>query len=185
MNKGIQNKMKDFLQDQFLQLCPVTKEVKGQSTNTLIPVYKVQLQDVTFVVPLDNSELRNCIDYAFKILDLFEDLYSSGLTQDKCTEISKSIEIKTFESLRAFHFFEHEEIASKADIISLSNEIATFRRIGGAYWMLQKGPMFYNMLYSVLTVIMDNFSDENLYLQCAFMIFRTILYLHDFPEQKE
>lgn len=108
------------------------------------------------------------------------ELQNNGLSNEKCIEISNSIDIKIAESLRAFHFFDLEEIKSKSDIISLANEIAAFRKIGGAYWLIQKGPMFYNMLFSVLTVILEDFSDENRYIKCAFMLFRTILYLHDY-----
>lgn len=182
MNIELQNEMKDFLQEQFIKLCPVVKEIKDDNTNTLIPLYKVQLQDITFEVLLENKELKACIEYTFKILDLFEDLYKTGLTYEKCMEISNSIEPKILKSLKEFYFFDHAEIKSKADIISLANEISTSRRIGGAYWIILKGPIFYKMLFSVLTVILKNFSDKNLYIKCAFMLFRSILYLHDYSE---
>lgn len=185
MDIELQNEIKEFLQEQFLELFPVIKELEDKTTNTVIPVYRIQLQEISFVVPLDNTELKTCIDYTFEVLDLFEALYKAQITYEKCMEISNSIEIPIVESLRAYHFFNHKEIKSKADIISLFNEIASFRRIGGAYWLLLKAPMFYNMLFSVLTVILKDFSDENLYIKCAFMIFRTILYLHDYKEKKE
>lgn len=182
MNIERQNEMKTFLQEQFFKLCPIIKELEDVTTKKRIPVYKIQLQEITFVVPLDNIESETCINYSFKILDLFEDLYNAGLTNEKCMKITNSIELEKAEPLKSFYFFKNEEIKSNADIISLANEIAGFRKIGGAYWILLKAPVFYDMLFSVLTVILKDFSDENLYIKCAFMLFRSILYLHDYSE---
>lgn len=182
MDVETQNELKEFLQREFLRLCPVIKEVEDSSNNTLFPVYKVQLQEISFLVPLDNVELKTCIDYAVKIMNLFEELSKAGITIKKCLEISNSIKNNTLKHLKAYYFFNHEEIKSKIDIISLAQEISEFRRNGGAYWMLEKGPMFYEVLFSVLTVILEDFSDINRYIECVYMVFRTILYLHDYSE---
>ena len=55
------------------------------------------------------------------------------------------------------------------------HKVANMRRVGGAYWMLLSRPGLISAIYAVYDRIVDNFDDENIYIQSIYFLLRAIM----------
>lgn len=144
--------------------------------------YDVILQNIQFRTYMSHEELEQAATYAVDILEEMKSINNKGVNRIKFEEIKENADKKInskdgklgpiWQDIEVMH-----QIRTK-NLDRLVAEIAEFRRVGGAYWLLMSQPCFLQALYAVYDVIVDRFDEveeSNWYDRSAFFLMRAIM----------
>ncbi len=144
--------------------------------------YEVFLQNIHFRTYMSHKELAQTASYTVDIMEEMKEINNSGVNRTKFEEIKqnadKNIKSKDGELRTLWHAIEVVNQMSTEKLNGLVAEIAEFRRVGGAYWMLMSKPYFQQTLYAIYEVIVDRFDEteeRNWYDTSAMFLMRAIM----------
>ena len=144
--------------------------------------YDVFLQNIQFRTCMSHEELARAATYTVDIMEEMKAINNNGVNRSKFEEIKqnadKNIKSKDSELRSVWHAIEVVRQISTKKLDELVAEIAEFRRVGGAYWMLMSKPYFQQTLYAIYDVIVDRFEEKeerNWYDISAFFLMRAIM----------
>ena len=144
--------------------------------------YEVFLQNIHFRTYMSHKELAQAASYTVDIMEEMKEINNNGVNRTKFEEIKqnadKNIKSKDGELRTLWHAIEVVNQMSTEKLNGLVAEIAEFRRVGGAYWMIMSKPYFLQALYAVYEVIVDRFDEteeRNWYDTSAMFLMRAIM----------
>lgn len=144
--------------------------------------YEVFLQNIHFRTYMSHKELAQAASYTVDIMEEMKKINNNGVNRTKFEEIKqnadKNIKSKDGELRTLWHAIEVVNQMSTEKLNGLVAEIAEFRRVGGAYWMLMSKPYFQQTLYAIYEVIVDRFDEteeRNWYDTSAMFLMRAIM----------
>lgn len=144
--------------------------------------YDVFLQNIQFRTCMSHEELARAATYTVDIMEEMKAINNNGVNRSKFEEIKqnadKNIKSKDSELRSVWHAIEVVRQISTKKLDELVAEIAEFRRVGGAYWMLMSKPYFQQTLYAIYEVIVDRFDEKeerNWYDTSAMFLMRAIM----------
>ena len=144
--------------------------------------YDVFLQNIQFRTCMSYEELARAATYTVDIMEEMKAINNNGVNRSKFEEIKqnadKNIKSKDSELRTVWHAIEVVRQISTKKLDELVAEIAEFRRVGGAYWMLMSKPYFQQTLYAIYEVIVDRFDEKeerNWYDTSAMFLMRAIM----------
>lgn len=144
--------------------------------------YDVFLQNIRFRTQMSHKQLARAAAYTVDIMEELKNINNNGVNRNKLEEIKKSAEnninSKYGELRTLWQELEALRQISTKKLDELVEEIAEFRKVGGAYWMIMSKPFFLQALYAVYEVIVDRFDDteeRNWYDTSAMFLMRAIM----------
>ena len=144
--------------------------------------YDVYLQNIRFRTQMSNKQLARAAVYTVDIMEELKNINNNGVNRNKFEEIKKSAEnninSKYGELCTLWQELEALRQISTKKLDELVEEIAEFRKVGGAYWLIMSKPFLLQALYAVYEVIVDRFDDteeRNWYDTSAMFIMRAIM----------
>lgn len=165
------------------------KEFKSTEVDDGYSLYEVDIQHLHFRTFMNDEELSLSMDYAFEILEELKNINNYGTSKGKLVELEK-IHRETYKP-------DDEEFSEMMLPVSVYNKFATkdlemtligvanLRRVGGAYWMLLSRPGLVSAIFAVFDRIIDNFDNDELYIQSIYFLFRAILKVRSEEIDKE
>ena len=144
--------------------------------------YDVFLQNIRFRTQMSHKQLALAAAYTVDIMEELKNINNNGVNRNKFEEIKKSAEnninSKYGELCTLWQELEALRQISTKKLDELVEEIAEFRKVGGAYWIIMSKPFLLQALYAVYEVIVDHFDDteeRNWYDTSAMFIMRAIM----------
>ena len=172
----IENDYRQELEDAFLK--KIKTDFPPEEVDDGYSVYEVKIQKIKFRTFMNDEELSRSIGYAIDIIEELKSINNNGLNETRLREL---------EEIHKSSFKDDKELSYMLLPISVYNEfstqelelilhkIANMRKVGGAYWMLLCRPGLISAIYSVYDRIIDNFDDEDIYIQSIYFLFRAIM----------
>ena len=144
--------------------------------------YDVFLQNIRIRTQMSHKQLARAAAYTVDIMEELKNINNNGVNRNKFEEIKKSAEnninSKYGELCTLWQELEALRQISTKKLDELVEEIAEFRKVGGAYWLIMSKPFLLQALYAVYEVIVDRFDDteeRNWYDTSAMFIMRAIM----------
>ena len=172
----IEDNYRQELKDAFLK--KIKTDFPQEEVDDGYSMYEVEIQKIKFRTFMNDEELSRSIDYAIDILEELKSINNNGLSEERLRELEEN---------HKNSFKDDEELSYMLLPISVYNEfstqelelilhkVANMRRVGGAYWMLLSRPGLISAIYAVYDRIVDNFDDENIYIQSIYFLLRAIM----------
>lgn len=151
-----------------------TDEIKDGQTK-----YVSAIQGHWFECYMTKDEVEASVEYAIRLMEALRKVNSSGLNQERLEELQSQVNDKhsaAYDAGIRHAILGHELITDEVN--ELVEEIADMRRVGGAYWLIMARPSFMSVIYAVYDRIVDQFDDEDLYIQSTYFLLRGILMIH-------
>lgn len=136
--------------------------------------YEVVVHDTVFQTYMTDDELKKSIELTLDLIEELKEINNNGIDRKTLDKIEESINDSNRVS-RTMAVY-HEFCSDKMHLIIA--ELDVVRRVGGAYAMLIANPVLISGIYAVYDRLVDNFDDENLYLQSAYFLLRAVMKMH-------
>jgi len=144
--------------------------------------YDVFLQSIQFRTYMSHKQLAQAAAYTVDIMEELKNINNNGVDRNKFEEIKRNADNNInneYEELRTlWQEIEVLHQISTRKLDELVAEIAEFRKVGGAYWMIMSKPFFLQTLYAIYEVIVDRFDEieeRNWYDTSAMFLMRAIM----------
>lgn len=139
--------------------------------------YDVTLQNIKFITTMTDEEVKESARLVVDVLEELKSINNGGIDKEALMKLEdeaseKYSEKRVIAMLDAVKRFETEKLSK---IIS---EIGKVRRVGGAWEMLVAAPGLRNGICVVFNRIVDQFDDEDIYLQCGYFLLRAVMHMN-------
>ena len=137
--------------------------------------YDVYANNLHFTCSYSDEKIEKMADLCLELLEELRRINEAGYTGAdlmRAEESAKGDKASIIDSFSVYNTFKTDKIEELID------KLATTTRVGGAYYMLIARPVFVSGILSVFGVVIDNFSDENLYFSALFMLIRVAMHMH-------
>lgn len=168
-----------------LLVCAVTKQFEKEKIEDEYYQYDVVFQDIHFRTYMTHEELKKAAAYTVDVLEEFKRINNNGVNSERLEEISEDADRKVgcdgSELKQVEYALEVMRQIGTENLEKIVKEIAEFRRVDGAYWMIMSQPAFRQALFAVYEVIVDRFDEKeerNWYHISAFFLIRAIMRVH-------
>lgn len=165
-----------------LLVCAIMEQFEKEKVEEEYYQYDVVFQDIHFRTYMTHEELQKAAAYTVDILEEFKVINNTGVNRKKLEKISENANQKVgcegSELKSVWHAIEVMRQIGTENLEKIVREIAEFRRVGGAYWMIMSQPTFRQALFAVYEVIVDRFEEKeerNWYHISAFFLIRAIM----------
>lgn len=165
-----------------LLVCAIMEQFEKEKVEEEYYQYDVVFQDIHFRTYMTHEELQKAAAYTIDILEEFKVINNTGVNRKKLEKISENANQKVgcegSELKSVWHAIEVMRQIGTENLEKIVREIAEFRRVGGAYWMIMSQPTFRQALFAVYEVIVDRFEEKeerNWYHISAFFLIRAIM----------
>ncbi|SCX09401.1 hypothetical protein SAMN02910339_01334 [Lachnospiraceae bacterium YSD2013] len=170
--------IKDFKEDGLMMKKELIKRLFENETPYVVKdgdKYDVYANNLHFTCCYSDEEVEKMADLCLELLEELRRINEAGYTRAdlmKAKENAKEEKGSIVEYFAVYESFKNEKIEA------ITDELAKTARVGGTFYSVIARPVFVSGILSVFGVVIDNFSDENLYFSALFMLIRVAMHMH-------